>query len=101
MISIHDSIVTRREGIEVLKYIIYHRDMSTPNIFTTCPAIIAESLTRFKASLSLQVHEMPSPATSKLAWEYRDFKILRVRLTDYLILARMISRDLISRLSSI
>jgi hypothetical protein len=49
----------------------------------------------FKASSSLQV------AVSKLARGYRDFKILRVRLADYLILVRIISRDLVDRLSSI
>jgi hypothetical protein len=38
---------------------------------------------------------------SKLARRYKDFKIPSVRLAACLILARIISRDLISRLSSI
>jgi hypothetical protein len=65
--------------------------MSTPNISTTYLAITAKSSTSFKASLSLQVAAKPSPAASKSAWGYRDFWILRARLTDYLILARIIS----------
>jgi hypothetical protein len=56
---------------------------------------------RFKASSSLQVTVKPSPAASKSARGYRDFKILRVILADYLILARIISQDLGDRLSSI
>jgi hypothetical protein len=32
---------------------------------------------------------------------YRDLRILRVRLVDYFILVRIISRDLVGRLSSI
>jgi hypothetical protein len=55
----------------------------------------------FKASLSLQVTTKPLPAASKSARGYRDFKILRVRLTNCLILVRIISRDLVGRLSSI
>jgi hypothetical protein len=43
----------------------------------------------------------PSHAASKSARGYRDFKILRVRLTNCLILARIIYRDLVDRLSSI
>jgi hypothetical protein len=54
-----------RKELEVLKYIIYPRDMSTPKISTTYPAVIVESSTSFKASSSLQV------AASKLAWGYR------------------------------
>jgi hypothetical protein len=50
--------------------------MSTPSISMTYPAITAESS-------SLQVAVKPSPATSK----YRDIKIPRVRLADYLKLA--------------
>jgi hypothetical protein len=67
----------------------------------TCPAITAKSSMSFKASSSLQVTAKPSSATSNSARGYRDFKILRVRLTDYLILVRIISRDLVGRLSSI
>jgi hypothetical protein len=55
----------------------------------------------FKASLSLQVIMKPSPAVSKLARGYRDFKIPRVRLDDCLILVRIISRDLVGRMSRI
>jgi hypothetical protein len=55
------------------------------------PAVTIESSMSFKASLLLQVIVKPSPAVSKSAQGYRDFKILRVRLTDYLILARIIS----------
>jgi hypothetical protein len=43
----------------------------------------------------------PSPAASKLAQGYKDFKMPRVRLADYLMLARIISRDLVGKLSSI
>jgi hypothetical protein len=57
--------VTGRKELEVLKYIFYPRDMSTPNISTTCPTITAESSTGFKASSSLQVTVKPSPAASK------------------------------------
>jgi hypothetical protein len=69
--------------------------MSTPNISMTYHVITSEFSMSFKASSSLQV------AVSKLARGYRDFKILRVRLADYLILVRIISRDLVDRLSSI
>jgi hypothetical protein len=99
--SIHDNIVTWRKELEVLKYIIYPRDMSTPSISTTCPAITEESFTSFKASSSLQVATKPSHVVSESARGYRDFKIQRVMLTDCLILARMISRDLVGGLSSI
>jgi hypothetical protein len=100
--SINDSIATWRKDSKELNIItIYPRDMSTPNISMTCPSITAESLTSFKASSSLQVAARPSPATSKLDRGYRDFKILRVRLTDCLILAGIISRDVVGRLSSI
>jgi hypothetical protein len=75
--------------------------MSTPNISTTCHAVIAESSTSFKASSSLHVTMKPSPTASKSGQGYRDFRILRVRLTDCLILARIISRDLDGRLSNI
>jgi hypothetical protein len=43
----------------------------------------------------------PSPAMSKLARGYKDLKILRVTLADYLMLVRIISRDLVGKLSSI
>jgi hypothetical protein len=100
--SIHDSIATWRKGSQTHNVItIYPRDMSTPNRTTTCPVIIAESPTRFRAFLSLQVATNPSPSTSKSPRGYRDFKIPRVRLVDYLILVRIISRDLVGRLSSI
>jgi hypothetical protein len=75
--------------------------MSTPNISMTCLAITAKSSTSYKTSSSLQVTAKPSPAASKTAREYRDFKISRVRLVDCLILARIISLDLVSTLSSI
>jgi hypothetical protein len=71
--------------------------MSTPNISTAYPTIIAESLMSFKAYSSLQVTVKPSPAVSKSARGYRDFKIVRVRLTDCLILVRIFSRDLVGR----
>jgi hypothetical protein len=77
---------------------IYPRDMSTSNISTTCPAVPAKSLTSFKASPLLQVVTKPSLTRSKSHQGYRDFKILRVRLADYLILARMFSRDLVGGL---
>jgi hypothetical protein len=75
--------------------------MSIPSISTTSPAITVESSTIFKASSLLQVIAKPSPAMSKLARGYKDFKIPRVRLADYLILVRIIPRDLIGRLSNI
>jgi hypothetical protein len=83
--------------LEVLKYNVHPRDMST----TICPAAMAESSTSFWASSSLQVSTKPSPAVSKSARGYRDFKIPKVRLADYRMLARMISRDLFGKLSNI
>jgi hypothetical protein len=77
------------------------KDMSTPNMSTTCPATLAESSTSFRASSSLQVAANPSPAMSKSAQGYRDFRIPRVRLTDCYIIARIISRDWLGRLSNI
>jgi hypothetical protein len=65
--------------------------MSTPSISTTYPAITEESSTSFNASSSMQVTMKTSPASSKLAWGYRELKIPRVRHADYLILARMMS----------
>jgi hypothetical protein len=67
----------------------------------TCLIITAESSTSFRASSLLQVTVKPLPVASKSARGYRDFKILRVILTDYLILVRIISRDLVGTLSSI
>jgi hypothetical protein len=100
--SINDIIGTWRKGSKALNVItIYPRDMSTPNISMTCPTVTAESTVSFKASSSLQVTTKLSPATSKSARGYRDFKILRVRITEYLILARIISYDLVGILSSI
>jgi hypothetical protein len=93
--------VTWRKELEVLKYIIYHKDMSTPNISTTYLVVTAKSSTSFKDSSLLQVTVKPSPAASKSARGYRNFSILTVRLADYLILARIISRDLIGRLCNI
>jgi hypothetical protein len=87
--------------MEVPKYIIYPRDMATPNISTTCPIVTAKSSTSIKASSSLHVVMKPSPAASKSDQGYKDFKILRVRLADCLILARIITQDLVGRLSSI
>jgi hypothetical protein len=101
IISIHDSVVTWRKELEVLKYICYPSDKSIPSISTTCSTITTQSSTSFKASSSLQVIAKPSPGMSKLARRYKDFKIPSVRLAACLILARIISRDLISRLSSI
>jgi hypothetical protein len=100
--SIHDSIATWRKGSKALNVItIYPRDMSTPNIFTTCPAITGESSMSFKPSSSQHVTTKPLPTASKFSWGYRDFKIPRFRLADCLILVRIISRDLIGRLSRI
>jgi hypothetical protein len=85
-----------------LNYIItYPRGMSTPSISTMCPAITAESSMSFKASSSLQVIAKPSPVVSKSARGYKDFKMPKVRLTDYLMLARIISRNLVGKLSNI
>jgi hypothetical protein len=67
VISIHDNMVTGRKMLEILKSIVYPKDMSTPNISTTCPAITVESSTSFKASSSMQVDVKPSPATSTSA----------------------------------
>jgi hypothetical protein len=58
-----------------LKYDIYPRDASTPNISMTCLAATTESSTNFKASFSEQVAVKPSHAASKLARGYRDFKM--------------------------
>jgi hypothetical protein len=55
----------------------------------------------FKASSLLQVTAKPSHATSKLARGYKDFKMPRVRIVDCLILARIISQNLVGKLSSI
>jgi hypothetical protein len=101
IIPIHDNIVTWRKMLERLRYIVYPRDMSTPNTSTTCPATTVESSTSFKASSSLQVTTKLSPAVSKLAQGYRDYRIPRVRLTDCRMLARIISQDLFGRLSNI
>jgi hypothetical protein len=73
--SIHDSIATWRKGSKALNVItIYPRDMSTPNISTTCPVVAAKSSTSFKASLSLQVTAKPSPTASKSAQGYRELQ---------------------------
>jgi hypothetical protein len=55
----------------------YPRDMSTGSISLMCPAITLESSMSFKASSLLHVAVNPSPIVSKLAWGYRDFKILK------------------------
>jgi hypothetical protein len=100
--SIHDIIATWRKVSKTLNVIIiYPRDISTPSISTIYPTVTAESSMSFKASSSLQVTAKPSPVTSKSAQGYRDIKILRLRLTNCLILVRFISQDLVSRLSSI
>jgi hypothetical protein len=65
--TIHDNIITQRKT-KYLKYDIYPRDMSTPNISMICLAVVAESSTSFKATSSEQVAVKPSPATSKLVW---------------------------------
>jgi hypothetical protein len=75
--------------------------MSTPSIAMMCRTITAESSTSFKASSSLQVAAKPSLAASKSARGYKDFKMPRVRLADYLMLVRIISQDLVGKLSSI
>jgi hypothetical protein len=77
----------------------YLKDMSTGSISMICSAATVESSISFRASLSLQVAAKPSPAASKLAWGYKDFRILRLRLTDCFMLAIIISRDLVGRLS--
>jgi hypothetical protein len=100
--SIHDSIATWRKDSKYLNYIITcPRDMSTPSISTMCHVVTAESLMSFKASSLLQVTAKPSHATSKLARGYKDFKMPRVRIVDCLILARIISQNLVGKLSSI
>jgi hypothetical protein len=86
---------------QVIWVAIYPKDMSTPSISKTCPAVIAESSMSFKASSLLQVIAKPSSAPSKLARGYKDFKILRVRPADYFMFARMIFLDLVGRLSNI
>jgi hypothetical protein len=65
-----------------------------------CSAVIAESSIIFEASSSVQLAAKPSPAASKSTQEYRDIKILRVRLTDYFMLARIISQGRIGKPSS-
>jgi hypothetical protein len=68
---------------------------------TTWLTVLAESLTSFNASSSLQVATKPSLTASKSAWGYRDFKMPRVKLTDYSMLAKMFSQDRVGRLSNI
>jgi hypothetical protein len=99
--SIHDNIVTWRKEPKVLNYITNPRDKCTPSISLTCPAVTAESSMSFRASLSMKVTVKPSPVASKSTRGYKNFKIDRVRLTDYFMLARMISQDLVGRLSNI
>jgi hypothetical protein len=53
--------------------------------------VTIESSTSFKASLSLQVAAKHSPTVSKSPQGYRDFRILRVKLADCFMLARIIS----------
>jgi hypothetical protein len=77
----------------------YPMDISTGNISTIRPAIIVESSINFKASSLLQVAAKPSSAASKLARRYRDFRIPRVKLADCFMLVRIISWDLVGRLS--
>jgi hypothetical protein len=79
----------------------YPRDMSTGSISTICPTVTADSSISFKASLSLQVTVKPSLAASMSPQGYREFKILRVGLTDCFILERINSWDLVGKLSSI
>jgi hypothetical protein len=79
----------------------YPMDISTRSISTICSAFTVESSINFSALSSLQGAVKPSPAVSKSAQWYRDFKILRVRLADCFILARIISRDIVGKLSSI
>jgi hypothetical protein len=79
----------------------YPRDMSTGSISTMCPAVTAESPISFRASSSLHVVAKRSPVASKSYRGYRDFKILRVRLVDCFMFARIISRDLDGKLSNI
>jgi hypothetical protein len=75
--------------------------MSTPSISTICPVITVESSMSFKSSSSLQVDAKPSPTASRSAQGYKDFKITRVRLADCFMLVRIISRDLVGKLSNI
>jgi hypothetical protein len=99
--SVHDNIVTWRKEPKVQNYtIIYPRDMSTPSISMMCPTITAESSTSFKASSSLYVAAKPSPTASKSAQGYKDFRMLRVKPVDCLILARIISRVPVKHLRS-
>jgi hypothetical protein len=67
------------------------KDILTPNMSTTWSAVLAESSTTFNASSLLQVAVKPSPATSKSARGYRDFRMPKVRPTDSHMFARMIS----------
>jgi hypothetical protein len=75
--------------------------MSTTNISMTCLVATIESLTSFKASSSVQVTMKPSPAVSKSARGYRDFRMPRVRLVDCRMFARIISQDRFGGLSNI
>jgi hypothetical protein len=79
----------------------YPRDMSTGSISMMCPAITAEFSISFRAFSVLQVGAKPSSTASMSAQGYRAFKILRVRLADCFMLARIIFWDIIGRLSSI
>jgi hypothetical protein len=75
--------------------------MSTPSISMTSQAATVESSTSFKASSLVQVVVKPSPAASKSARGYRDFRMPRVRLVNYRMFVRMISQDRLSRLANI
>jgi hypothetical protein len=79
----------------------YPMDISIGSIITICSAVIAESSITFNVSSSLQVAANNLPATYKSARGYRDLKILRVRLTDCFMLAKMISWDQVNRLFNI
>jgi hypothetical protein len=62
-------------------------------------AVTKEFSTSLLASSSIHVTMKPSPTASKSARRWSDFKITWVRLADYLILARMTSRDRVGRSS--
>jgi hypothetical protein len=69
----------------------YTKDISILSISMMCLTITAEYSTNFKSS----------PSVSKLARGYRDMKILRVRLIDCFMLARIISPGLVGMLFNI
>jgi hypothetical protein len=77
--------------LKTLRNDVHPKDILMPNMSTIRLVIMVESLTSFNASSSLQVVAKPSPAASKLAQGYRDFRMPRVRLADSYMFTRMIS----------